>query len=255
VIDLTERQVHWRLASFRTLVTAMIGVVAATAFLVAPSAAFGSQSNIGSLALRAPCCAGAALQGSRASIQSPTSWTVPNGNHAIMRAEAEGAGDAIIQIAYQVTNNIVIDNNPDCTSPSLAYFGETWNINTSVRCYFLGSTSAGTTHKYSVMKQDNTSTWQMFLDGVAPGGRIITISFPNTNAAAVAAGGEIVFCDTCSSAFTSWFGRYGQSGLTPWQRYNTTQGWSTIQSWTNTINGGGWSFSTGSFPTVWTVSH
>jgi hypothetical protein len=163
---------------------------------------------------------------------------------------------ALIQIAFQVTNGIVIDNNPDCTSTSLAYFGETWNINNPpTHCFALGSTTPGTTHKYSVMKQDGTSTWQMFLDGVAPGGRIITVTFPGTNAKAIAAGGEIVYCDSCSSAFNTWWGRYGKSGFTPWQRYNTNQGWLTIQQQTGSVNGGGWTFSTASFPTVWTVSH
>jgi len=56
----------------------------------------------------------------------------------------------------------------------------------------------------------------------------------------------------------NWSARFGGAGQKPWQRYNKTQGWVTIQSWNATCNGpgnictgGSWIWDTATFPTSW----
>jgi hypothetical protein len=123
-----------------------------------------------------------------------------------------------------------------------------------------------TGHLYSTAKQSNNQ-WQFFVDG-NPQLSSPLIQMQGTyapNAKLVKAGGEVVWSSSVSGPEpVTWTALYGGSGNTPWQRFNINPniGWYTIQRNNaicngppNTCTGGAWSFSTGSFPTVWSVSH
>jgi len=130
-------------------------------------------------------------------------------------------------------------------------------VNTTVRCKALGQ--AVSDHLYSVAQQSNNN-FQFFVDG-SPQLASPLIKMMGTykpNAYQVAAGGEVVW-DAVEQSF-EWEARFAGAGNTPWQRFNNTLGWVTIQSNNGSCNGppvqctgGRWFFDTTSFPTTWGV--
>lgn len=245
----------------------MVGTLALLAFVAAGVglAHAATSAVIGHLIVRQPCCSGAALQGSRSYIQLPGSPSVGDRRQALSLV---GAEDTVLQpgeLGIQMDNNLVVDGDPNCYKPynTLTGFYEWWDYaNTTVRCRALGQVTTG--HLYSIAQQAN-NRFQFFVDGnpqlASPLIEMRGVSSPNANL--VKAGGEVVW-DTAVGGPepVNWTATYGGSGNTPWQRFNNTLGWVTIQSNNaicngppNTCTGGGWSFSTLSFPTVWSVSH
>jgi hypothetical protein len=93
------------------------------------------------------------------------------------------------------------------------------------------------------------------MNGVPPGGVVYT-SQPSPvdgKLQLVSAGGEITYRTGYSTAFVDWEGQFGGAGNTPWQRWNGTLGWTTIQTPTRVRNDGGWRFDTAQLPTVWWI--
>lgn len=231
--------------------------------LIAAALAFGSAStayagnSFGRENLVTPCCGGAALQGVRSSITQPSSEIVPNGEFALSSVAsqqyASGTG-YFLQAAVVYNNGLTIDNST-CTETGLFYFAET-SDGTTATCYFIGyaSSYSSAVHKYSLLKDSSTSNnWTVYFDGVLPGGR--TISEPIGNAQLISGGGEIAYCSICDPSGVTWVSTFAGSGNTPFQRYNFSTGWYTVQSFNNTNFNSGWSADLTNFPTSWTVSH
>ena len=223
------------------------------------------RNDLGELVVRQPCCDGAALQGSRSYIRLPSSPSVGNLHQVLSLV---GAQDDVIQpaeLGLTMDNNLVIDGDPNCYKPYNVVVGfyEWWDYaTTGVRCKSLGQATTG--HLYSIAQQANNN-FQFFVDG-NPQLASPLIEMRGTyapNAHHVVAGGEVAWADSVSGPEpVNWQARFGGSGNTPWQRFNNTLGWVTIQSNNaicngppNTCTGGAWSFSTLSFPSDWSVSH
>ena len=160
-----------------------------------------------------------------------------------------------MQIGVKQSNTVGY-HIPNCEQESLAYLSEIFDHN-GTRCYFLEyAAGTSTTHRHSIQRQSSPSiAYQVFLDGVAPGGQIIT-GTPSTtgNVGLVGAGVEITRRTTSSDFGLRWDAQFAGNGNTLWQRWNGSLGWVTINQWTHQTNGGGWSFSLSSFPTIWSVS-
>jgi len=251
----------------RGAAVAMICAVSALAAASAGNAGLGNE--LGALLVQQPCCSGAALQGSRSYIQLPSSPSVGTKRQVLSQVGAEDTGTGttqVDQIGITMDNNLVIDADPTCFTPynTLVGFYEWWDysLNGGVRCKALGQVTTG--HLYSTAEQSNTK-WQLFVDG-NPQLSSPLIEMHGTyapNAGRVKAGGEVAW-DTSQSGPepVNWQAIYGGSGNTPWQRFNNTLGWTTINANNavcngppNICTGGSWTFSTGSFPTTWSVSH
>lgn len=218
-----------------------------------------TTNNLGRLSVRQPCCGGAALQGSRATIRNPSLVVLPFGTGALSSISVEGNADlqggGLMQVGIKQSNAVGYDI-ATCEQSSLSYWAEIFDQN-GTRCYFLGSAAGRSiTHRYSLQKQSGSSiAYQVFLDGVAPGGRVITGTPSVTgNVGLVGAGVEITRRTTSSESGLRWDGYFAGNGNTRWQRWNGTLGWVTINHWTHQTNGGGWNFSLSSFPTIWSVS-
>lgn len=251
----------------RPVLAALVSSVAVLPF-VAPGAARSSTPNeLGSLLVIQPCCNGAALMGSRSYIQLPSNPSLGGSRQVLSRVGAADTALGLAQLGIQMDNGIVIDNDPSCFTPygTLTGFYEWWDyVNFVTRCKTLGHVTSG--HLYSTAKQANNK-WQLFVDGspqlTSP--LIEMRGGTNPNANYVFAGGEVVWEGNATGPEpVTWDATYGGVGNTPWQRYNVNPsiGWYTIQQnnglcdgHQNTCSGGGWSFSTSSFPTVWSVNH
>jgi hypothetical protein len=169
------------------------------------------------------------------------------------------------ELGLTLDDNLVIDNDLGCFKPynSVVSFYE-WYDYAAVtpRCKALGQTSVG--HLYSTAQQANNK-FQFFIDGNPQlSSALVEMHGSHApNADNVAAGGEVTYDASVGTAEpVNWQASFGGSGNTPWQRFNNVQGWVTIQSNNgicngeqNVCTGGGWSFSTGSFPTTWSVIH
>jgi hypothetical protein len=162
-------------------------------------------------------------------------------------------------------DNLVVDLDTSCFKPYNVVVGfyEWFDYGAfTTRCKALGQATAG--HLYSVAQQANNK-FQFFVDGVpqlsSPLVEEQGASAPNADV--VAAGGEVVWGDGVSGPEpVNWQAGFGGNGNVPWQRFNKALGWMTIQSNNgicdgpqNVCTGGGWSFSTDSFPTTWSVIH
>jgi hypothetical protein len=248
---------------------ARIGVLsalcAATLAIVAPAqASLGHE--LGELIVRQPCCNGAALQGSRSHILFPNAPQVGNLRQVLSHVAAQDIpGTQTGEIGLTMDDNLVIDNDTSCYKPynTVVSFYEWFDYTAfTARCKATGQTSVG--HLYSIALQGNNK-WQFFIDGTAQ------LSSPMVemrgarapNADQVVAGGETVWDASVGGPEpVNWQASFGGNGNTPWQRFNNTLGWVTIQSNNaicdgppSTCTGGGWSFSTSSFPTTWSVIH
>jgi hypothetical protein len=247
----------------RPLVAAVSAIAAAVLAAAAPASAV--HQELGELIVRQPCCSGAALQGARSHILFSNSPQVGNQRQVLSLV---GAQDDVIQpgeLGLTMDDNLVVDGDPSCYTPynTVVGFYEWWDyVNTTVHCKNLGQTSVG--HLYSVAQQSNNN-FQFFVDGnpKLPSPLVEMRGSHRPNADQVAAGGEVVMADSvCCPEPVNWQASFGGNGNTPWQRFNNTLGWVTIQSNNFICNGppgvctgGGWSFSTGSFPTTWSVIH
>lgn len=243
----------------RYALCAMAALVLAGILGTASARASHTSNNLARLGVLQPCCGGASLQGTRATIRSPTIASLPFGTGSLSSVSVEGnsnlAGGGLVQVGIKQSNSVGY-HFPNCEQPSLSFWVEIFDLQ-GTRCYFLGAAAGtSTTHRYSIQRQSGPSiNYQVFLDGVAPGGQIIT-GVPSTsgNVGAVGAGVEITRRTTSSDIGLLWNAQFGGNGNTLWQRYNATLGWVTINQWTNQSNGGGWAYQLGGFPSVWSVS-
>jgi hypothetical protein len=252
----------------RLLLGVAMSVAAGAALAHAP-AAVAYNNDFGALRVLQPCCGGASLQGSRATIRDPYfPVQILAGQLAATTVAAENnannVGGGLIQIGIEKNNGIAAAS-PECNVNSIHYFVESYDPINFSRCVFIGYASEYTsvTHKYSVQRQLPSLNYQAFLDGVAPKGMVITAQPSSTgNVGLVQAGGEVVYNTSFSGAW--WDAFYAGAGNTPWQRYNDTLGWVTINTPTNVCKGSpglncsgatGWGVNTANFPTDWNVSH
>lgn len=236
----------------------MAGPLLVAGLVPADAVSSHSTSNsLGRLSVRQPCCGGASLQGSRATIRNPVFFNIPAGTGALSSVSVEGnadlAGGGLMQAGVKLSNDVGY-HTPNCEQPELAYWAEVFDQN-GTRCFLLGLPRRSTVHRFSIQRQNPNVYYQVFLDGVAPNGQVIT-GTPSTtgNVGIVGAGGEITYRTGTSIAFVDWEGRFAGAGNTLWQRWNGTLGWVTIQAPTHVSNSGGWTIDTSSFPTVWSVS-
>jgi hypothetical protein len=232
---------------------------------VGVSSAIADNNDLGRLIVKQPCCSGQALQGVRSTISAANTATFVGAAQILFSVGAEDTVTQIAQIGVQVDNGLEIDLDPSCyPSLTFTYFYEWWDYaNDIAHCKNLGNAVPSNPHLYSTAEQSG-GKWQLFMDGNPELSQPL-IQMMGTGAPAahlVEAGGEIVYCDTCSPSSDSWTSTFAGSGNTAWQRYNFNSGWYTIQSNNaicngppNTCTGGGWSFGTTMFPTVWSVSH
>lgn len=259
---MTARHPRWsdrRGAAFVGRTAVAFGVICAlglttvaTAFSVAPS--FGHYVEV------IPCCGGAALQGSRAEILYPIPGqtdAIPNPGTflASVGADENGGGDGIQDGVARDVNSIV-DQNVHCENGPY-YEAETVADSSPPTCFNLGS-ATGVAHKFSVQKQSSGS-WQVFNDGVPPGGKVITHTFTgndcydgslipmyrNGNACRIFAGGE-----------TTAVGAYDVQAefavhTLDWQIYNVSTSWFDVTSPQLSFDSG-WAHP-GVFPADWFV--
>jgi hypothetical protein len=232
--------------------------------LASPASAITGE--LGELLVQQPCCNGAALQGSRSHILFPNAPQVGNFRTVLSLVGAQDLGANTHQtgeLGLLMDDNLIVDGDSNCFKPYNVVVGfyEWYDYSAgTVRCKALGQTSVG--HLYSVAQQSN-SKFQFFVDGSAQlSSPLIEMHGSHApNADQVAAGGEEVWADGLSAEPVNWQASFGGNGNTPWQRFNNTLGWTTIQSNNAICNGGpsctggSWSFSTASFPTTWSVIH
>jgi hypothetical protein len=260
----------------RLLRSAVAIPIAVVALLVTASPAF-AWTDWGYLALQAPCCGGAALQGDRASLTAPGLGSAST--ETAVNSSVRAGGDItcspsdyfcttqLIQIGFMVDNGLGQPGSCGSSLGSLIVYAESYNKNTGESCYGLGSLPWSTTAKYSDARQ-TSGVWQVFYNGGLPQGKTITNTSMG-NASEITSGAEVGCKGTdlnrfptqasCNVMDRGWSTTYGSPGDTPWQRYNSSQGWVTIQSNNklcnggDTCSGGNWGFSTGSFPSTWQV--
>lgn len=154
-------------------------------------------------------------------------------------------------------SNAVGYHNANCGVNPVGYWIEIFDSN-GTRCFFVGyaSSYSSDTHKFSIQRQNPSLNYQVFMDGVPPGGVVYTSqpSPSDGNLQLVSAGGEITYITGTDISGVDWEGRFGGSGNTPWQRWNGTLGWTTIQSPTRVLNTTGWwVIDTSQLPTVWFI--
>lgn len=241
-----------------------VGVVVVVFLALAggvPGSATASHSlsnNLGRLSVIQPCCGGASLQGSRASIRDPVFYTLPYGTGGLSSVSVEGnsnlQGGGLMQAGVKYSNQVGY-HIANCEVAPLGYWSEVFDQN-GTRCFFIGyaSSYSAATHKFSVQRQNPNTYYQVFMDGVPPAGLVIT-GTPSVdgNVGLVGAGGEITYRSGYSIAGVDWEGQFGGNGNTPWQRWNGTLGWVTIQTPNRVRNDGGWTLDTATLPTVWYI--
>jgi hypothetical protein len=244
---------------------AIIVALCAAALAIAAPAQASLGHDLGELLLNQPCCSGAALQGSRSHILFPNSPQVGNLRQVLSLVAAQDDALQTNELGMTMDDNLVLNGDTSCFKPhnTVVSFYEWWDyVNVGTHCKALGQVSAG--HLYSTAQQANNN-FQFFIDG-NPQLSSPLVQMGGThapNADNLAAGGEVTYDASVGGAEpVNWQASFGGNGNTPWQRFNKTQGWVTIQSNNgicngaqNVCTGGGWSFSTGSFPTTWSVIH
>jgi hypothetical protein len=260
-----HRRSHARRALGSSLWLAVIVAVCGT-LVVAASAEASLGHELGQLQLKQPCCNGAALQGTRSHILFPNAPQVGNLRQVLSLVGAQDIpGIQTGELGLTMDDNLVVDGDTSCYKPynTVVGFYEWWDYAaTMVRCKALGQTSVG--HLYSVAQQANNK-FQFFVDGSPQLSSPLVEMHGNNapNADIVVAGGETVWDSSVGGPEpVNWQASFGGNGNTPCQRFNKTLGWVTIQSNNaicdgppTTCTGGGWSFSTSSFPTTWSVIH
>jgi hypothetical protein len=250
-----------------TRVTLLLAIGSLLALTTPASARSAQGEELGTLLVIQPCCNGAALMGSRAYVQLPSSPSVGPSRQVLSRVGAADSALGLAQLGIQMDNGIVVNNNPSCYVPynTLTGFYEWWDYSTfTTRCATLGQVTTG--HLYSTAKQANNK-WQLFVDGTPQlASPLIEMKgSTNPNAWYVFAGGEVIWEGSATGPEpVNWNATYGGTPNNPWQRYNINPniGWYTIQQNNgicdgppNNCSGGAWTFSTSSFPTVWSVNH
>ncbi len=251
----------------RRLVPPLVAALVALGLMCANAFA---GNNLGRLSVSIPCCDGAALQGDRVSITNPSTAIIPPGYQAlssvIVGPDTQCSGTAclftLLQIGVQSNNGVTLQS-PACESLALIYWGESndyfgpsGGVN---QCWNLGAASGGATNRFSAQRQSQY-LWQLFLNGVAPGGRLLYNRALN-NVKSIYAGAEIacVADGDCLPTVASWRAQFVSPGTTYWQRYNNNLDWRTIQQANGTCNGGatctggGWTLDTIRFPDSWAV--
>jgi len=237
-LEISLQVVHPRDARIKVRQVAGL-VVMILAFAAGTDSVDQAQAvSYGHRSLSQPCCGGAPLRGTRASIAWTSGSAVP-GQCLLFRSNAERAGN-LIQTGILKCNGVDFDSNPACNG--FVKYIETFDTD------FLSPTctpiSSGDTanHRYTV-QQTSPSTWRAFLDGVVQPG-----SFPMGDGELLVEGGETT-PGTCVSGEPAT-ATYGAT--TQWGRYNGTA-WVNVMSsfiqqgckWT--VNGG----ATG----TWSVIH
>lgn len=231
----------------------IVVVLVVFASLTLPEAAIAGHSSnlLGNLIVRIPCCGGVALQGSRVSIQTPPagSYATPFGKGGLSSVSVEANG--LMQLGVKQSNNVGY-HTAACEQPSLTYWVEIFDQN-GTRCHYIGWAVTSATHKFSIQRQNPSLWYQVFMDGVPPGGNVIrSIPSLDGNLWLVRAGGEITYRTIGGSTLPArWHGRYSGAYETRWQRWNVNQGWYTIQGWNDIRQHTGWNFDTAQFPVVW----
>lgn len=242
----------------------LVALCAAALAVAAPAQAL--KHDLGELLVNQPCCNGAALQGSRSHILFPNSPQAGNLRQVLSLVGAQDdTGLQTNELGLTLDDNLVVDGDTSCYKPynTVVSFYEWYDyVAVTPRCKAVGQTSVG--HLYSTAEQGN-GRFQFFIDGVAQlSSPLVQMNGTHSpNADNVAAGGEVTYDASVGTVEpVNWQASFGGNGNTPWQRFNFTLGWVTIQSNNgicngeqNVCTGGGWSFSTGSFPTTWSVIH
>jgi hypothetical protein len=245
----------------RHLGVLLVGVLS----LAITSPASAVHQELGELLVEQPCCQNAALQGSRSHVLFPNSPQVGNLRQVLSLVGAQDDKLQPAELGLTMDDNLVVDLDSSCYKPYNVVVGfyEWYDYAAfTTRCKALGQATAG--HLYSVAEQSNNK-FQFFVDGV-PQLSSPLIEERGThapNADKVAAGGEVVWADSVSGPEpVNWQAAFGGNGNIPWQRFTRDLGWVTIgqnndicDGPPSTCTGGGWSFSTGSFPTTWSVIH
>jgi hypothetical protein len=244
---------------------AVVATTAVALLVAAAAPAHAFHNELGELLVSKPCCNGDALQGTRSHILFPNAPQAGNLRQVLSLVGAQDLGAQTGELGLTLDDNLVLDLDPNCYKPYNVVVGfyEWYDYaNLVTRCKSLGQATAG--HLYSVAQQANNK-FQFFVDGNAQlSSPLIEMHGAHApNAERVVAGGEVTMADSvCCPEPVNWHASFGGNGNIPWQRFNNTLGWVTIQSNNgicngspNTCTGGGWSFSTGSFPTTWSVIH
>ena len=221
--------------------------------------------DLGELLLNQPCCNGAALQGSRSHILFPNSPQVGNLRQVLSLVGAQDDKLQTNELGMTMDDNLVLNGDTSCFKPynTVVSFYEWWDYAAGggTHCKALGQVTAG--HLYSTAQQSNNK-FQFFIDGVAQlSSPLVQMGGTHApNADNLAAGGEVTYDASVGGPEpVNWQAGFGGNGNTPWQRFNNSQGWVTFQNNgicngpQNVCTGGGWSFSTASYPTTWSVIH
>jgi hypothetical protein len=228
----------------------VVGILGAFHAGVSAAHASHTSNRLGRLIVRAPCCAGVALQGSRVSIMNPPAgaFNIPNGTNGLSSVAVSQVG--FIQFGVKLSNNVGY-HTANCEQPQMAYWVEIFDEN-GARCHFIGTAVTSAVHKFSIQRQNPSWFYQVFMDGVPPNGQTIGAVPTNTGELfQVDAGGEITYRTGYSISGVNWWGRFAGTYETKWQRWNAAQGWYTIQGVTHVRQDPGWNFDTYQFPTVW----
>lgn len=223
-----------------------VGVATVLAALFAGSARASSHANLYITG------AGQTYQGTRATINNPTSGqrTMQNGDYFLASVLAnDGTGSNQIQQGILYEWNA--PQSPDCKEglggAILANFVEIQHSGV-YQCYVETYANTGESHLHSVRWLASNNTWYSYLDGVGQG---ITTSWTPCSGKACAVDAFAETWDATKSGL--WYAKFAGSGNTPWQ-WNDGTNWNTI-SGSYAFYGTNWQNPySGPFPTgIWSL--